>query len=108
MDQESPPRLDFDHVPVSFFSFFHQQITEWETLFPAERSYLHRLSKYLEKADAKFFDGLRDVEKQMGVTPQTWPRGKFTLLQVDFLNRNPHYPAWRAEIARLFSIIDPA
>jgi hypothetical protein len=103
----SPPRTDFSHIPLTLSSYLSEQHREWETLFPAERSYLDRLSRYLEKALAPMFDPLRAIEKKMGVNPANWPRGRFTLEQVDFLNRNAHYQEWRSEIARLFSQIDP-
>lgn len=106
MSQSTPPRADFGHVPVTFSSYLAEQLRAWDTLFPAERAYLERLSAYLEKAPAAMFDPLQEIERKMGVAGK-WPRGRFTLEQVDFLNRNPHYPEWRAEIARLFSRIDP-
>jgi hypothetical protein len=43
----------------------------------------------------------------MGVNEKTWPRRTFTLDQVDFLNRNPHYAEWRAAVAVIFSRLDP-
>ena len=43
----------------------------------------------------------------MGVNEKTWPRGQFTLEQVDFLNRNPHYPEWRAAVSKVFAQLDP-
>ncbi len=105
--QSAPPRTSFDHVPVTFSSYLVQQLRSWDTLFPAERSYLERLSSLLEQAPREMFAPLLEIEGKMGVTPAKWPRGQFTLEQVDFLNRNAHYPAWRAEIARLFSGLDP-
>ena len=44
----------------------------------------------------------------MGVNETTFPRGQFTLEQVDFLNRNPHYSEWRGAIAQVFARLDPA
>lgn len=107
MSQLAPPRTDFSHVPVTFSSYLKEQLRNWVTLFPAERRYLERLSKYLEKAPKEMFARLEAIERKMGVTPEKWPRERFTLEQVDFLNRNPSYPEWRAEIARLFGEIDP-
>jgi hypothetical protein len=43
----------------------------------------------------------------MGVDERTCPKGQFTLDQVDFLNRNAHYPEWRKAVADLFARIDP-
>ena len=44
----------------------------------------------------------------MGVSEKTFPKGQFTLEQVDFLNRNPHYPEWRAAVSQVFAKVDPA
>ena len=97
----------FDHVPVTFGAFFNEQLRNWETLFPAEQSYFQRLNELLAKTPPAFFDPLLAVEQKMGVTPRTWPAGRFTLEQVDFLNRNPHYAEWRQVITKLFAEIDP-
>jgi len=43
----------------------------------------------------------------MGMNEKNWPRGQFTLEQVDFLNRNPYYPEWRAAVKQVFSQLDP-
>ena len=97
----------FDFCPVTFGAYASEQMRHWDELFPAERSYFQRLAELLAKQPPEFFDGLKAVEVKMGVTPKTWPKGQFTLAQVDFLNRNPHYAEWRAEIRRLFGSIDP-
>ena len=102
------PRFDFAHVPVTFAAYFNEQLREWETLFPAERSYFERLGSYLEKAPAELFSPLVELEPRMGVSAKTWPRGRFTLEQVDFLNRNALYPEWRRIITSIFDTINPA
>ena len=98
---------NFDGFPVTFGGYISEQVRSWDELFPPERDYFTRLAALLKEAPREFFDPLLAIETRMGVTEKIWPRGKFTLEQVDFLNRNAHYPAWRAEIARLFSMIDP-
>lgn len=101
----------FERLPPSFTAFFYQQILEWETLFPAERGYIERLFGLLHEAEAEqvrqLFTHLREIEKTMGVTPETWNPREFTLSHVDFLNRSPYYAQWREEISRIFSVIDP-
>ncbi|MBY0506289.1 MAG: hypothetical protein K2X03_20390 [Bryobacteraceae bacterium] len=101
------PRFDFAQVPVTFAAYFNEQLNAWETLFPAEQAYFERLGRYLESAPERFFAPLAELEPRMGVTPANWPRGRFTLQQVDFLNRNPLYPEWRRVIARMFEQINP-
>jgi hypothetical protein len=100
-------RPNFDAYPVTFSGYVSDQVRAWDELFPAERDYFTRLAALLATAPTEFFDPLRAIEVKMGVNERNWPKGKFTLEQVDFLNRNAHYAEWRAEIARLFSIIDP-
>jgi len=101
----------FDRIPASFSTLFFDQIKDWESLFPAEHSYYERLFTLFDglspKDFAELFNPLRAVEQKMGVNEKTWPRRTFTLDQVDFLNRNPHYPEWRAEVAKIFTRLDP-
>jgi hypothetical protein len=99
--------LDLDRYPTSLGSFLNDQWRNRAELFPAERDYIQRLVAALQQRPAAFFDALLAAEKQMGVNGSNWPRGRFTLAQVDFLNRNPHYAVWRSEIARIFSVVDP-
>ena len=101
-----------DRLPVSFASFCLDQMKDWELLFPAERSYYERLFGLLDRSDSQavdqLFEKVRDVERTMGVNETTFPRGQFSLEQVDFLNRNPHYSEWRGAIAQVFARLDPA
>jgi hypothetical protein len=104
----TPPRFDFDHVPVTFAAYFVEQIRAWDTLFPAEQDYFARLSAFIEKAPPELFTPLAQLEPRMGVTPRTWPRGGFSLEHVDFLNRNALYPEWRRQVSAVFDYISPA
>jgi len=101
----------FDRLPPTFSTFFFEQIQEWETLFPAERSYHERLFALIDRSDAalveKLFEPLRRIEQQMGVNEKNWPQRHFTLDQVDFLNRSAHYPEWRKAITDIFARLDP-
>ncbi len=101
----------FDRLPVTFSTYFFDQVKEWALLFPAERNYYERLFGLLDRSDPKRFDELfaplRAAEARMGVNEKVWPKRTFTLDQVDFLNRSPHYPEWRNAVANIFSRIDP-
>src|SRR5439155_15760121 len=101
----------FDRLPVSFSTFFFEQVKEWELLFPAEKNYFERLFGLIDRSDPKavqeLFAPLRGVERKMGVNERVWPKRQFTLDQVDFLNRNAHYPAWRKSVADIFAHLDP-
>src|ERR1051326_5200718 len=98
-------------LPVSFASYCLDQMKEWDLLFPAERSYYERLFGLLERSAPaeveRLFAPTREIERKMGINDKTFPRGQFPLEQVDFLNRNPHYPEWRAAVAQVFAHIDP-
>lgn len=101
----------FNRLPVTFSTFFYDQIQEWELLFPAERNYYERLFGFLDRSGPgavdRLFAGVREAESKLGVTDANWPKRTFTLQQVDFLNRSPHYPEWRKVIADVFSQLDP-
>ena len=101
-----------DRLPISFSAFCFDQMKEWGLLFPAERSYYERLFGMLDRwtplAVEQLFQPLRDAERSMGLNERSFPKGQFTLEQVDFLNRNPRYPEWRAAVASVFAKLDPA
>ena len=101
----------FDRLPPSFTSFFYQRIADWKLVFPAEQDYIERLFRMLGRSETglvnELFAPLRQIERKMGINPKTWNPREFTLAHVDFLNRSAHYAEWRAEISRIFSIIDP-
>jgi hypothetical protein len=101
----------FDRLPVTFSTFFFDQIREWELLFPAEKRYHERFFGLLDRSGPgeadRLFEGVRDAERMMGVTDAIWPKRTFTLQQVDFLNRSPHYPEWRKAVSEVFARIDP-
>ena len=101
----------FDRLPVTFSTFFYEQTRDWELLFPAEKSYYERLFGLFDRSDAgevdRLFEGVREAERLMGVTDANWPKRTFTLQQVDFLNRSPHYPEWRKAVTAVFAKVDP-
>jgi len=101
-----------DRLPVTFSAYWFEQFRDWNLLFPAEKDYYERLFSLLDRSGRdlvdRWFAGIRQLEISMGVNEKNWPRGVFTLDQVDFLNRSPHYPKWRAAVSDLFAEIDPA
>lgn len=101
----------FDRLPVTFSTFFYEQTREWELLFPAEKNYYERLFGLFDRSDPqeveRLFEGVRAAERLMGVTEANWPKRAFTLQQVDFLNRSPHYPEWRKAVSAVFAKVDP-
>ena len=101
----------FDRLPPTFSTFFYDQIKDWDLLFPAERSYHERLFGLLDRSDPKLveelFAPLRATEARMGVNDKNWPPRRFTLDQVDFLNRSPYYAQWRKVIVEIFGKLDP-
>jgi hypothetical protein len=101
----------FDRLPVTFSTFFYDQIHEWELLFPSEQRYYERFFGLLNRTEPgeleRLFQAVRDAERRMGVTGAIWPKRTFTLQQVDFLNRSPHYPEWRKAVSGVFAKLDP-
>ena len=100
-----------DRLPPTFSTFFFEQFQQWNLLFPAERNYQERLFLLLDRGQPEVVDALfapvREVERRMGVNEKTWPRRRFGLDQVEFLNQNTHYGEWRQAISNVFSRIDP-
>ncbi|HXI43735.1 MAG TPA: hypothetical protein VNH83_27380 [Bryobacteraceae bacterium] len=101
-----------DRLPVTFSAYWFEQFRDWDLLFPAEKDYYERLFSLLDRSERaavdRLFAPLRQIELRMGVNEKNWPRREFTLDQVDFLNRNPQYPKWRAAVSDIFKQIDPA
>ncbi len=100
----------FDRLPVTFSTFFYEQIQEWDLLFPAEKSYYERLFDLLDRSGTdevdRLFQDVRTAESKMAITDAIWPKHTFSLQQVDFLNRSPHYPEWRKAISGVFAQVD--
>ncbi|HLK66001.1 MAG TPA: hypothetical protein VKU19_21345 [Bryobacteraceae bacterium] len=100
-----------ERLPVSFASYCLDQMKDWDLLFPAEQAYFDRLFALLDRSGPeavdRLFGPLREIERQMGVSDKNFPKGQFSLEQVDFLNRNPHYTEWRGAIAKVFAQLDP-
>lgn len=100
-----------DRLPVTFATFFFDQVKEWRLLFPAEKSYFGRLLSLIHRMHpddiATLFAPMKLAEQKMGVNEKTFPRKEFTLEHVDFLNRSPHYPEWRRAVAQAFTKLDP-
>src|SRR5260370_35835431 len=101
----------FDRLPVTFSTFFYDQIHEWDLLFPAEKSYHERFFGLLDKSDPlevdRLFEGVRQAERTMGGTDAVWPKRTLTLQQVDFLNRSQHYPERVKPLSRVSAKLDP-
>jgi hypothetical protein len=100
-----------DRLPVTFSAYWFEQFRDWDVLFPAEKDYFERLFALLDRTERdevdQLFAPMRQIESRMGVTENNWPRHEFTLDQIDFLNRNPHYSEWRDSVRKVFSKIDP-
>jgi hypothetical protein len=100
-----------DRLPPTFSTFFFDQFQRWELLFPAEQRYVERLFLLLDRSATdsveSLFAPLREVERRMGVSSQTWPPRRFDASQVQFLNHSAHYGEWREAISGVFGQIDP-
>lgn len=101
----------FDRLPATFTTYTLDRLRGWDTLFPAERSYLERLLAMFDRSEPQLVDQLfaplAKVEAKMGIDRAGWKKREFSLEQVDFLQRSPHYAEWRARVSDLFSRVDP-
>lgn len=102
----------FDRLPATFTTYTLDRLRGWQTLFPAERSYLERMLALFERSGRdvvdRLFGPLTGVEAKMGVDAAAWRKREFSLEQVDFLQRSPHYAEWRTKVAAIFAEVDPA
>ena len=100
-----------DRLPPTFSTFFFEQFQQWSLLFPAEQRYqeslFHLLDRSAPEAIDSLFAPLQEVERRLGVNAQTWPRRRFAIDQVEFLNHSGHYGEWRQAISDVFRHIDP-
>jgi hypothetical protein len=100
-----------DRLPVTFSAYWFEQFRDWDLLFPAEKDYYERLFALIDRTERdavdRLFATMRQIEVRMGLNEKNWPRREFTLDQIDFLNRSPHYSEWREAVRHLFSQIDP-
>jgi hypothetical protein len=101
----------FERLPATFTTYFYDRIRSWDLLFPAEQNYFERLFLLIDRSEPaaaeRIFRPVFEIERRMGVSEKTFPRGEFTLGHVDFLNRSPYLSEWRAAIAEVFAEIDP-
>ncbi|MBM3756252.1 MAG: hypothetical protein FJW38_19965 [Acidobacteria bacterium] len=101
----------FERLPATFTTYTLDRLRGWDLLFPAERSYFERLLAMFERSDSSLVDQLfaplAAVESKMGVDARAWRKQEFSLAQVDFLQRSPHYAEWRSCVADIFARVDP-
>jgi len=98
-------------LPATFGAALHDQLRQWEFLFPAERRQLRaqldwlsslapaecdRLFAPLTELEGRMALGLRDTSAGLGVR------------EVGILARSPLYPQWRIAVVEVFDQIDAA
>ena len=98
-------------LPATLQSYFSQQLSIWDRLFPNERQYLSMVFGYLEDLSEGeqwgLFDGIRRIEKKMGVSDwSSYSTRDQTLENASLLARSPYYLEWRKEVEKVFDQIE--
>jgi hypothetical protein len=108
------PRLPADlarRLPGTFAAAVHDQLHQWEFLFPAERRQLGAQLDWLSGLSAAEFDRLFAplvaIEGRMALGLRD-PAAGLGVRDVGILARSPLYPQWRIAVADLFDKIDTA
>jgi hypothetical protein len=108
------PRLPADlarRLPATFGAAVHDQLRQWEFLFPAEqrqlRAQLDWLSGLAQGEFDRLFAQLQELEGRMALGLHDSTAG-LGVRDVGILARSPLYPQWRVAVEKVFSRIDDA
>jgi len=106
------PRLPAEllrRLPATFGSAVHDQLRQWEVLFPAEqrqlRAQLDWLSGLALPEFEHLFAPLEELETRMALGRRDSAAG-LGVRDVGILARSPLYPQWRREVGKVFNQID--
>jgi hypothetical protein len=96
-------------LPVTFGAAVHDQLRQWDVLFPAEqrqlRAQLDWLSGLPQPEFDRLFAPLHDLESHMALGLHDSSSG-LGVRDVGILARSPLYSQWRVEVERVFRRID--
>lgn len=98
-------------LPATFGAAVHDQVRQWDFLFPAEqrqlRAQLDWLSGLAPREFDRLFAPLVELEGRMALDLRDAAAG-LGVRDVGILARSPLYPQWRGEVEKVFSRIDAA
>ncbi len=87
----------------------HDQFRNWELLFPAERRALEAQLDWLARLSPNDFKNLfapvLEIESKMEL-PRWDAAAGMTVQDTGILARSPLYPRWRAEVEKVFSLVE--
>lgn len=96
-------------LPRTFRPALHDQFRNWELLFPAERRALEAQLDWLARLSPNDFKNLfaqvLEIESKMEL-PRWDAAAGMTVQDTGILARSPLYPRWRAEVEKVFSLIE--
>jgi len=108
------PRLPAElarRLPATFGAAVHDQVRQWDSLFPAEqrqlRAQLDWLSGLAPRELDRLFAPLEELEGRMALGHRDATAG-LGVRDVGILARSALYPQWRGEVEKVFSAIDAA
>ena len=97
-------------LPLTFLPFVHQQLNQWDHLFPNERQSIERLLLYVAdlsgEESARLFREVVEVEEKMGVRTWQFSTSEQTILNSSELARSPYFQQWRQAVQAVFDAAD--
>jgi hypothetical protein len=98
-------------LPVTFLPFVHQQLHQWDYLFPNERQSVERLLLYTASLDpaqsAASFRKVEELERKMGVREwKSFSTSEQTIENSSLLARSPYFQDWRGAVQAVFDAAD--
>jgi hypothetical protein len=110
MKTTQPDEAIVERLPRTFAPAMREQLARREVLFPAEQRLLENRLEWLRELTRSDFDRLfapvKALESRM--TLPHWRKGesRFSIEDTAILARSPLYAEWRAEVEKVFAVID--
>jgi hypothetical protein len=103
-------RRTIARLPLTLRPALNQQLAQWDTLFPFERSRFHSFIKGTQSFSPNDLTALtaslRSIELKMGVDRWQFSAAGDTVGNATELARSEYYADWRREVQRVYEAVD--
>jgi hypothetical protein len=93
-------------LPLTFLPFVHQQLNQWDHLFPNERQSVQRLLLYVAsltpEQSAGLFREVVTLEEKMGVSHWEFSTTEQTIQNSSLLARSAYFQDWRRAVQAVY------
>jgi len=101
-----------ERLPLTIRPSLHQQLDQWEMLFPFEQNRIAVFFRGVEALQPAALDGLtaplRALEGKMGVARWNFTENAETMENASQLARSAYYAEWRGDVQKVFDAINSA